>query len=251
MGRLEGKSAIVTGASSGMGREIAKLFAKEGADVIALARRKDRLEELAGDSSGKIVAFEGDISHDNDIDNAVKLAIDKFGKLDILVNNAGIMDNMVPAADITDELWDRVMNINATSLMKFTRAALKEMLKVESGVIINVASVGGLKGGMAGSSYVASKHAAIGFTKSVGYEYAHKGIRCNAICPGGVNTEIAEAGMAEVNQFGLERAMTGMGTNPRQGEPQEIATVALFLASDDASFVNGTTVVADAGWAAY
>lgn len=251
MGKLDGKVALVTGASSGMGREIAKLYVAEGASVIAMARRKERLDEIAADSNGKIIPFAGDITNDEDIDDAIKLAIDKFGKLDILVNNAGIMDNMVPAADITDELWDKVIGLNLTSVMKLTRAALKEMLKVESGVIVNVASVGGLKGGMAGTSYIASKHGVIGLTKSVGYEYAPKGIRCNAICPGGVNTEIAESGMSDANPFGLERAMLGMGTNPRQGEPEEIATVALFLASDDSSFVNATTIVADSGWAAY
>lgn len=251
MGKLNGKTAIVTGASSGMGREIARLFAKEGANVIALARRQERLKELENESDGTIIPFPGDLLKDSDIEAAVKLAVDRFGKLDILVNNAGVMDKMTPAADITDELWNNVIGVNLTSVMKFTRAALTEMLKAESGVIVNVASIGGLNAGMAGSAYIASKHGVVGFTKSVGYEYAPKGIRCNAICPGAVNTEIAEKGMADVNPYGMERARLGMATIPRQGEADEIAAVALFLASDDSSFVNGTTLTADAGWSSY
>jgi Short-chain alcohol dehydrogenase of unknown specificity len=251
MGRLDGKTAIITGASAGMGSATAKLFAKEGANVIALARRMERLEKLSAEAEGTIVPFAGDITNDADIENVVKLAIEKFGSLDILVNNAGIMDNMTSAAEITNELWDKVINVNLTSLMKFTRGALKEMLNANQGVIINIASLGGIKGGMAGSAYIASKHGVVGYTKSVAFEYAQKGIRCNVICPGAVKTEIAEAGLSNVDPFGMERARIGMGTIPRQGEPEEIASIVLFLASDESSFVNGAVIAADAGWAAY
>lgn len=250
MGKLDGKVAIVTGASSGMGREIAKLFALEGAKVIAVARRKERLEELAGESDGSIIPFPADVTDDERIYAAVDMAVNDFGKIDILVNNAGVMDSMVPAADVTDEQWNRIFDINVTSLMKLSRKALNSMLENESGNIINIASVGGLQGDVAGAAYSASKHAVIGYTRNLGYQYAVKGIRCNAICPGGVNTEIAESGMKDLNKFGLERAQLGMASIPRQGEAKEIATIALFLASDDSSFVNATTIVADAGWEA-
>lgn len=252
--KLQNKVVIVTGASSGMGRATALLFVEEGAKVIALARRKERLEELESIAAGKgltIVPFAADLAVDADIEAAVKLAVDRFGGLDVLVNNAGIMDNMVPLHELTDEHWDRILNLNLTSLMKMSRAALKVMLPKKSGVIVNIASIGGLQGTRAGVAYAASKHGVIGLTKNVGFMYANEGIRCNAICPGGVNTEIAAAGVNSPSEFGMARATAGMAANPRSGEPEEIATAALFLACDDSSFINGTTLVADAGWTAY
>lgn len=134
--------------------------------------------------------------------------------------------------------------------MRTTRKVLPIFTEKKKGVIVNIASAGGLFGSRAGAAYTASKHAVVGFTKNVGFQYANLGIRCNAIAPGGVNTNIA-ASLTAPSPFGAERASVGMAVNPRVGEPQEIAKVALFLASDDSSFVNGTTIVADAGWTAY
>ncbi len=252
--RLKDKVCIVTGASSGMGRSIALLFAQEGAKVIALARRKERLEEIAKEAegmAGSILPYAGDLMKDEDIKGVVATALDTYGKVDVLVNNAGVMDNMIPAHEVTDEHWDWIIGMNLTSLMKLSRQVLEPMLEKESGVIINVASVGGLMGCRAGAAYAASKFGVIGYTKNVGFMYAQKGIRCNAICPGAVETEIGVDGMSKASEFGSSRAMLGMGANPRIGKPEEIATAALFLASDDSSFVNGTTLTADAGWTAY
>jgi NAD(P)-dependent dehydrogenase (short-subunit alcohol dehydrogenase family) len=252
--KLENKVAIVTGASSGMGKAIAGLFAQEGATVIALARRKERLEELAAslaDAPGKIVPFAGDVSAQETVDAIVDFAVKEYGGLDIVVNNAGVMDEMKPAAEVTDELWDKVFAVNVTAVMRLTRRALAEMLPKKKGVFVTTASVGGLFGSRAGAAYTASKHAVVGFTKNLGFQYALEGIRANAICPGGVNTEIMAAGMANVSPFGAARAGSGSVTNPRMGEPEEIAKVALFLASEDSSFVNGATLVADSGWTAY
>jgi NAD(P)-dependent dehydrogenase (short-subunit alcohol dehydrogenase family) len=134
--------------------------------------------------------------------------------------------------------------------MRTTRKVLPIFMEKQSGVIVNIASVGGIFGSIAGAAYTASKHAVVGLTRSVGYQYAKQGIRCNAIAPGGVNTNMS-ATMTAPNQFGAERASGGMATIPRIGEPEEIAKVALFLASDEASFVNGTVITADAGWTAY
>ena len=238
--KLENKVALVTGASSGMGRAISQLFVKKGATVIAVARRLDRLEELeaaTADLTGKLVPRKGDVSDEAAMNALVDEIVAQFGKLDILINNAGIMDEMMPAAEVTDELWDSVMSVNLKAPFNLIRKSLPIMIEQGAGVIINVASVGGLHGSRAGAAYTASKFGIVGLTKNVGYMYAPKGIRCNAICPGAVETEIT-VGIKNPSQFGISRVMAGMGTNPRNASADEIAKVALFLASDDASFVN-------------
>jgi len=250
--RLENKVAIVTGASSGMGAAIAKRFAKEGASVVAIARRKERLQSLIDDinaDGGKAVAVAGDVTSDTDVENAVKAAVEQFGRLDVVVNNAGLLDRFVPVAELDNDLWNAVLDVNLTGPMRMFRAAIPEMEKTGGGSFVTIASVGGLHGCRAGTAYTASKHGVIGLAKSVAYMYAKKGIRSNVIAPGGVKTEIGAGQPA--NEGGAAICMTGMNTNPRMGEAEEIASVALFLASDDASFVNGATVVADAGWTAY
>ncbi|NLZ49777.1 MAG: glucose 1-dehydrogenase [Clostridiales bacterium] len=248
--KLLGKVAIVTGASAGMGRAIALLFAKEGASVVAVARRKERLDELveiAKEYEGSILAFQGDVSKKEDNEKMIDFAVEKFGKLDILVNNAGIMDEMMPVGEVEDELWNKVMSVNLNGPFYACRKAVNLMVNQGSGNIINVASIGGLNGCKAGAAYTASKHALLGLTKNIAFMYADKGIRCNSICPGGVSTEIE---VANPSQMGFARAKLGMASMPRFGSADEIATVALFLASDDSSFVNGAAIVADAGWTA-
>lgn len=251
--KLSGKVAVVTGASSGMGREISLLFAKEGAKVVAVARRKERLDEIvemAADFEGTIVAYQGDISKKEVNDGMIDHALQLFGKVDILVNNAGVMDEMMPIGEVGDELWEYVMGINVNGPFYACRKAVNVMLPQGNGIIINISSIGGLHGGRAGTTYTTSKHALVGMTKSIGFLYAKQGIRCNAICPGGVDTEIG-VGISHPSEFGLQSAMSGMGSMPRQGTSSEIAEIALFLASDASSFVNGTEIVADAGWTAY
>ncbi|KPU45598.1 glucose 1-dehydrogenase 4 [Oxobacter pfennigii] len=251
--RLKGKVAVVTGASSGMGRAIALLFANEGASVVAVARRKERLAEItqkAQEAGGTILAFQGDVSKKEDMENMIDFTVEKLGKIDILVNNAGVMDEMMPAGEVTDEMWDKVISVNLTGPLYSCRKAINVMLTQGSGNIINVASIGGLQGSRAGAAYTASKFGLVGLTKNIGFQYAKKGIRCNAICPGGVDTEIG-VGITKPSAFGIERATAGMAANPRSGSPEEIANVALFLASDESSFVNGITLVADSGWSAY
>ena len=251
--RLQGKVAVVTGAASGMGKAIAILYAKEGAKVVV----SDLTLEGAGATVAEITAFggtatavEADISKERDVYRLIKAALNSYGTLDILVNNAGIMDNFAPAGDVTDELWEKVFAVNVTGVMRTIRQAIPIFLEKGAGVIINIASVGGLYGSRAGASYTAAKHAVVGLTKNTGFQYADKGIRCNAIAPGGVNTKIT-ASVNNLNQEGMNKVMAGATLNPRTGEPEDIARVALFLASDDASFVNGTVVTADSGWTAY
>lgn len=250
--KLQGKTALVTGASSGMGKEITRLFLEEGAFVAALDIREDRLQALKEEMPGseRLSLYPGDVSNPQSMEEAIRQIMAERGSLDILVNNAGIMDEMMPVGEVSDELWDRVLGVNLRGPMVLTRAFLREMLPKGGGVIINVASVGGLFGHRAGAAYTASKFALVGLTKNTAFSYAQQGIRCNAIAPGAVATDIG-AGIRNPSPLGMERAMAGIGANPRQGEPAEIAKVALFLASDDSSFVNGAVITADAGWTAY
>jgi NAD(P)-dependent dehydrogenase (short-subunit alcohol dehydrogenase family) len=251
--KLSGKVAIVTGAASGMGKAIAELFAAEGAKVIVSDLRVEAAQTVVTGietKGGTAIAVAANVAKEEDVTQMIETAVKEYGTVDILINNAGIMDNFVPAGDLTDDLWERVFAINTTGVMRTTRKVLPIFTERKSGVIVNIASAGGLNGSRAGAAYTASKHAVVGFTKNVGFQYANLGIRCNAIAPGGVSTNIGTT-ITAPNTFGMERAMVGMGLNPRAGEPEEIAKVALFLASDDASFVNGTVVTADAGWTAY
>jgi len=251
--RLAGKVAVVTGAASGMGKAIAELFAAEGAKVVVSDLRLESTEAVVSgiaEKGGTAVAVRADVSKEEDVQQLIGAAVSTYGSVDILINNAGIMDNFVPAAEVTDELWERVLAVNTTGPMRTTRKVLPIFLEKKKGSIVNIASVGGLQGSRAGVAYTVSKHALIGLTKNVAFQYANFGVRCNAIAPGGVNTNIG-ATMNNPNQFGMERAMAGAKLNPRAGQPEEIASLALFLASDEASFVNGAVVVADAGWTAY
>ncbi|SIS39608.1 SDR family oxidoreductase [Salimicrobium flavidum] len=248
--KLKDKTAIVTGAASGMGRAMAILFAKEGANVVAADMNEHGLQEVVKeikDKDGSATAVTVNVTSQEDIDNMVDTAVKQYGTLDILVNNAGIMDGMEPAGEITDEKWDKVFDINTKGVMRATRKALPIFLEKESGVIINTASTGGLNGAHAGAIYTASKHAVVGFTKNTGFMYADKGIRCNAIAPGAVETNIGST-MQGASEAGMKRAGMTHGLSPRTGSPEEIAKVAVFLASDEASFVNGTVVTTDAGW---
>ncbi|MGZ7166747.1 MAG: glucose 1-dehydrogenase [Halobacteriota archaeon] len=253
MGRLENKVALVTGASSGMGYEIAKLFGKEGASVVVIARRKEKLADLIAQieaDGGKGIAVAGDVTSEEDVQNAVKTAVQEFGKLNIVINNAGILDKMKPVTELDDDLWNAVMNVNLMGPMRFFRAAIPEMEKIGGGVFVTVASLGGLHAGIAGSAYIASKHGVLGLAKNVAYMYANKNIRSNVIAPGAVNTEMG-TDVTGNSAMGMERCQVGMATMPRMGEPEEIARLALFLASDEASLINGAVVTADAGWGAY
>lgn len=247
---LEGKVAVVTGAASGMGKAIAELFARVGAKVVVSDINLEGAEGVASqinEQGGQAIALKTNVADANDIDQMIETAIKEFGTLDILVNNAGIMDGFEPVGDIKDDVWERVFAVNTTSVMRATRKAIPLFLEKEKGVIINIASTGGFSGAHAGAAYVASKHAVVGLTKNTAFMYAKKGIRCNAIAPGSVETNIA-ASMKNINEFGMERAGLTHGLSPRSGQPEEIAKVALFLASEDSSFVNGAIVTADGGW---
>ncbi len=249
---LENKIIIVTGASSGIGHETARLFAQEGATVIAAARRKDKLDQLAKDTAsykGRVVPYELDVTVKEEVQAMIDHVVMEFGRLDVLYNNAGIMDEMLPVGELTDDIYRQVMEVNVYGPMCAMRSAVNVMLHQGGGVIINTASISGLQGTRAGAAYTASKHALVGMTKNTAYMYADKNIRCNAICPGGVNTEIGSH-IKNPSPLGMAKATSG-AANARSGDPIDIAKVALFLASDMSSFVNGVALVADGGWIAY
>lgn len=252
--RLKDKVAIITGAGGGIGKAIALLFAAEGAGVIALDTKHERLDRIAAIAAQKghvILPVAGDVTSEKDVGVAVALAAARWGRVDILVNNAGTMDDMMPVGELSDALWDRVMDVNLKAPMQLTRKVLEGMVAQGRGSIINIASVCGLQGGRAGAAYTASKHGLIGLTKNTAFMYADKGIRCNAICPGYVATELYAAGLSAPSALGMERALAGRSLSPRAAQPEEIAGIALFLASDESGSINGAAMVADSGWTAY
>ena len=252
MKKLENLVAVVTGAASGMGRAIAILFAREGAKVILTDLHQESLDLVSseiGSEGGTALGIVCDVSVETQVDHVFQSCLDIFGKVDILINNAGIMDNFTPVDKVSNELWNKVFAVNVNGPFYTCRLAVPHMIKQGKGIIVNIASVGGLEGSRAGAAYTASKHALIGLTKNIGFMYAGKGIRCNAIAPGGVNTNIMKD--SQPDAFGSERCFSGGVNMPRMGESEEIATSALFLASDDSSFVNGTVLTADGGWTAY
>ncbi|MBE5755749.1 MAG: SDR family oxidoreductase [Clostridiales bacterium] len=250
--RLQDKVAVVTGASSGVGREIALLFAKEGAKVVAVARRAERLADLEAQSKdlpGEIVAFAGDISVEETNAKMIDFAVEKFGKFDILINNAGVMDNFAPVENLDTELLQRLMAVDVYGPAWATRKAVNVFMKNKTaGSIVNVASIAGICGGKSGCAYTMAKHAVIGLTKNTAFSCRLDNIRCNAICPGGINTEMTNPALfANADQKGLQSAMLAGNFGTRSAEPEEIANVALFLASDEAAVVSGAIVTADSG----
>ena len=255
MKKLENKVSVITGAGSGMGKEIALLFAAEGSKVIATdidQKRLDALKIEIKEKGGEVTTLISNIAKEEDIENMISVAVSTYGTLDILVNNAGIMDHFAPVAELENAMWEKVMKVNVDGPFKAMRSALKIFLKKGNGVIVNIASIGGLNAARAGAAYTASKHAVIGLTKNTGYMYSKSGIRCNAIAPGAVNTNIGDTiDFSKITPLVNERIMPGMALNPRTGEPSEIAKVALFLSSDDSSFVNASVITVDGGWSAY
>jgi len=251
--KLKNKVAVVTGAGSGMGKAMANLFAKEGAKVVAADINQAGIDGTVSEikkNGGEALGIKVDVTKNDEVKKMIDAAIAAYGSLDILVNNAGIMDNVEPVGNLSDEQWDRVLGINLKGPFLACRAAVGIMLKQKNGgVIVNNASVGGLFGARGGAAYVVSKHGLVGLTKNIASTYGRQGgnIRANCIATGAVNTNIGSA-MTHPDALGLA-AMGDTGAM-KTADPMEIARVALFLASDDSSFVNGATVTADGGWTA-
>lgn len=255
MKKLENKVSIITGAGAGMGKAMAVLFASEGSRVVATDINRENLDSLQNEireKGGEVTTLVSDISLSKDIDRMFEVTMEKYGTLDILVNNAGIMDNFSPVGEFEDETLQKIMDVNIIGPFKAMKRAVCIMEEKGSGSIINIGSVGSLFGARAGAAYTASKHALLGLSKNTAFMYAKKGIRTNLIAPGSINTDIAASyQMRYLNEDAFNYLKPGMGLSPRMGEAMEVARIALFLATDEASFVNGAVITADGGWSAY
>jgi 3-oxoacyl-[acyl-carrier protein] reductase len=246
-GRLAGKVALITGAGSGIGRASAERFAAEGARV-AVVDLKGAEETAAaiGSAGGEALALGTDVGDEDAVAAMAAEALERFGKVDVLMNNAGILDDYLPAAEMPTEVWDRVMGVNLNAQFFTSRALLPQMVERGDGAIINVASTAGLNGGNGGAAYTTSKHGVIGFTRQLAFDYARKGVRCNVICPGAVETGMTKEIFASPDAAVMEAVESApIG---RWAQPDELANVALFLASDEASFVNGAVYLVDGGF---
>jgi len=249
MGRLDGKVAIITGGGRGMGRAAVILFAKEGARVVVADRVADGEQggketvRMVKEAGGEATFVEVDVSKSKDVEKMVKKAVDTYGKLDVLYNNAGIcIYQLLP--DSTEENFDRHINVNVKGTWLGMKYAIPEMLKAGGGSVINIASFVAHSTHRGGFAYDTSKGAIITLTKVIANEYADKNIRVNVISPGTVDTPMARGTYRDAK---AEERMAAVIPQRRLGKPEEIAQVALFLASDESSVVTGSEIVADGG----
>lgn len=249
MSRFENQVMVVTGAASGIGRSIALRANEEGAHVVAVDLNAQRLAELqdAVTVKEKLTPVAADLLKQEGIDAVIAAVPDK---IDVLINNAGIMDGFTPVSDLADDMWDAVIGVNLTAPMKLMRAFVPRMVEAQSGAIVNISSLAGTTGGAAGAAYTASKHGVIGLTRNTAALYAADGIRVNAVCPGGVATNIAEGGAVPAVAWAWERIEKFMGRPTRMADPQDVASNALYLASAEAVNLNGVILASDGGWTA-
>ena len=244
-GRFAGKTVIVTGAGSGIGKATASRIAREGGRVIAVDVSAERLATLVTEHDGAdIVTLTADITDDAGVAQIVEAA---GSQIDGLANIAGIMDNMTPVGEVSDEIWNRVFAVNVTGTMKLMRAVVPAMLAAGKGSIVNVASEAALRGSAAGAAYTASKHAVAGLTKSSAFMYGPSGLRINAVAPGGVATNIEARFDSEL---GAKRVQQAMAILPTPTTGTALAASITFLLSDDGVNVNGVILPSDGGWSA-
>lgn len=245
---LTGKVALITGAASGIGRAQAILFSAAGARVVAVDINAVQLRDTVADvqaAGGEIEGLDADLTDGDRVKGLVAQAVERFGRIDILSNTAGMLDGYTRSLDTSEELWDRVFAVNVKSVFRLTNGVLPGMLAQGGGVVINVSSVAGTIAGGGGAAYTSSKHALIGYTRQLSYDYGRKGIRANALCPGMVETGMTREILADPDSK-LMKVLKGVPAG-RYGQPDDIAQVALFLAGDGATFMHGAVVLVDGG----
>lgn len=253
LGRHRGSTIVVTGAGSGVGRAVTLRLLGEGAVVVALDVNEEGLAEtdaLAGllPSAEPLTSLQllvADVADSSSVHATMSEVSTSHPRIDALVNVAGVMDGHLPVHEVDDRTWERVMSVNAGGTMRMLRAVIPQMLQAGAGAIVNVASLSGLRGGLGGSAYTASKHAVIGLTRAVAWTYADRGVRCNAVCPGVVRTALDAT---RRTTFGQERAAMVGALRIGSADPDDIASLISWLSSAESRHVNGAIVTADAGW---
>ena len=248
--RLKTKIAIVTGAGSGIGRACAVALAREGARVALVGRRKARLEETSREIGESALVLAADVSQKDEIARVVEQTVAHFGGLNVLLNNAGVL-HIGTAEEITEKQWDETFNVNVRGLWLLSRAALPHMRKAGGGSIINMASVLGINGARNRASYAPSKGAVVLLTKCMAIDHGHEHIRVNAICPSFVETDFTAAVISQApDPKAVRSARIAAHPIGRLGQPEDIAGLAVYLASDESSWVTGSLFPVDGGYLA-
>ncbi|MBM3189756.1 MAG: glucose 1-dehydrogenase [Chloroflexi bacterium] len=252
MKRLEGKVAVVTGSSSGLGRAIAVMFAQEGAKVLVNADSNvaggQETVRMIKDAGGEAIFVQADVSKSADCKRMMRAAVDAFGRIDVLVNNAGV-EIRGGVMSLTEEEWDAMLGVDLKGIFLCSREAIPEMIKVGGGSIINVTSVLSFDVIPERAAYCAAKAGAVHLTRSIALDYAKHNIRCNALGPGAFHTPLLDKSMRDSGDYeGTMQVLKNKSVFGRMGEPEEAAAVAVFLASDESSFVTGSVYQVDGGW---
>jgi meso-butanediol dehydrogenase/(S,S)-butanediol dehydrogenase/diacetyl reductase len=242
--QLDGKTAIVTGGASGIGKAIATAYVKEGADVVIASRTESAGTEVADEIGCTYV--QTDVREYDQVEELVETTVDEFGKLDVMVNNAGIASE-APVEEMDLDEWRNVVQTDLDGVMHGTKAALSHLEETD-GCIINTASIYGLVGGKGAAAYSAAKGGVVNFTQQVAVDYADEGVRVNSICPGFVETPMTEELLETERFYSYVRDNTPMN---RPAQPEEIAPLAVFLASDGAGYMTGANIPIDGGWTAH
>jgi NAD(P)-dependent dehydrogenase (short-subunit alcohol dehydrogenase family) len=252
--RLDGKVALVTGGGSGIGAAICQAYVEQGARVVVAELNQERGAHVAGELGEASLFWATDVSQPGSVQAAVAAGVERFGRLDVLVNCAGIgLVGSVQETELSD--WDRLFAVNVTGVFHGSRAAVDQMLRQapKGGVIVNIASVAGMIGVARRFAYCATKGAVIAMTRQLAVDYVKDGIRCNAICPGTVYSPFVEGYVARFHSDTREQTIQELHARQpmgRMGRPDEVADLAVYLASEEASFMTGSAVVLDGGWTA-
>ncbi|SHH51490.1 SDR family NAD(P)-dependent oxidoreductase [Bradyrhizobium erythrophlei] len=249
MGRLEGKSVVITGAGSGIGRAASLLFTKEGAKLIAVDRADGVKETVAQvrKAGGTAEAVIADAGLEADVKAFIDKAVSAYGKLDAIWANAGISGGLVPLAEQTVEHWQEILRINLIGPFLAIKHSMPHMIRQKSGAIVCTASVAGLKSGASGHPYAASKAGVISLVQTTAYSLSGTGVRINAVCPGLIETGMTKPIFDNAKQRGTDGKIGQLNPLKRAGQPHELAAMGLFLASDEASYVNGQAIPVDGG----